>query len=72
MKIDRIIERMDKDNLNTLILLKPENIAYLTGFYPSSIAILILKDDPVLLLKNGYGGSSTKVQYICGRIQIPG
>jgi len=48
MKIDRIIERMDKDNLNTLILLKPENIAYLTGFYPSSIAILILKDDPVL------------------------
>jgi Xaa-Pro dipeptidase len=48
MKIDKIIEKMDQNDLKTIIILKPENIAYVTGFYPSSIAILILKDEPVL------------------------
>nr|WP_243687747.1 aminopeptidase P family N-terminal domain-containing protein [Methanobacterium formicicum] len=46
MKIDKIIEKMDQNDLKTIIILKPENIAYVTGFYPSSIAILILKDEP--------------------------
>lgn len=49
MKIDEIIEKMNQDNLNSAIILKPENIAYLTGFKPSSIAVLILKEEPVLL-----------------------
>jgi Xaa-Pro dipeptidase len=49
MKIDEIIEKMNQDNLNSAIILKPENIAYVTGFKPSSIAVLILKEEPVLL-----------------------
>lgn len=49
MKKDEIIERMNQDNLNSAIILKPENIAYLTGFKPSSISVLILKEEPVLL-----------------------
>ena len=49
MKIDEIIEKMNQENLNSAIILKPENIAYLTGFKPSSIAVLILKEEPVLL-----------------------
>jgi len=49
MKIDEIIEKKDQENLNSLILLKPENIAYVTGFMPSSTSVLILKEEPVLL-----------------------
>ena len=35
--------------MDSMIVLKPENIRYLTGFRPSSSSILILKDEPVLL-----------------------
>jgi Xaa-Pro dipeptidase len=48
MKIDEIIQKMNQENLNSLIILKPENIAYVTGFKPSSISVLILKEEPVL------------------------
>ena len=47
MKIDEIIEKTNQENLNSLIILKPENIAYVTGFMPSSISVLILKEEPV-------------------------
>ena len=49
MKIDEIIQKMNQENLNSLIILQPENIAYVTGFKPSSISVLILKEEPVLL-----------------------
>jgi len=49
MKIDEIIEKINQENLNSLIILKPENIAYVTGFMPSSISVLILKEEPVFL-----------------------
>ena len=48
MKIDEIIQKMKKETLNSLIILKPENIAYVTDFKPSSISVLILKEEPVL------------------------
>lgn len=49
MKIDEIIQKINQENLNSLIILKPENIAYVTGFMPSSISVLILKEEPMLL-----------------------
>lgn len=49
MKIDEIIQKMNQDDLNSLIILKPENIAYVTGFKPSSVSVLILKEEPLLL-----------------------
>jgi Xaa-Pro aminopeptidase len=49
MKIDEIIQKMNQDDLDSLIIIKPENIAYVTGFKPSSISVLILKEDPFLL-----------------------
>ena len=48
-KLNQVIESMHKQNMNSMIVLKPENIRYLTGFRPSSSSILILKDEPVLL-----------------------
>ncbi|PKL73626.1 MAG: aminopeptidase [Methanobacteriales archaeon HGW-Methanobacteriales-2] len=49
MKIDEVLQKMNQDELGSLIILKPENIAYVTGFKPSSISVLILKEDPLLL-----------------------
>ncbi|MDO5835288.1 MAG: aminopeptidase P family protein [Methanobacterium sp.] len=49
MKIDEILQKMEQEDLFSLIILKPENIAYITGFKPSSISALILKEEPLLL-----------------------
>jgi Xaa-Pro dipeptidase len=48
-KLKQVIESMHKKNIDTMIVLKPENIRYLTGFRPSSSSILLLKDEPILL-----------------------
>jgi len=48
MKTEEIIEKMNQDEMESLFILKPENIAYVTGFKPSSTAVLIMKDEPLL------------------------
>ena len=48
-KLKQVIESMHNQNMDCMIVLKPENIRYLTGFRPSSSSILILKEDPILL-----------------------
>ncbi len=50
MKIARIIDEMYKKNIDSVIVLKPENIAYLSEFRPSDFSVLILKDEPVLFV----------------------
>ena len=48
-KLKQVIESMHQKNIDCMVVLKPENIRYLTGFRPSSSSILILKDNPILL-----------------------
>jgi len=48
-KLKNVIESMHQKKIDCMIVLKPENIRYLTGFRPSSSSILILKDNPILL-----------------------
>lgn len=48
-KLKQVIECIHQNKMDSMIVLKPENIRYLTGFRPSSSSILILKDEPVLL-----------------------
>ncbi|OPX60815.1 MAG: Xaa-Pro dipeptidase [Methanobacterium sp. PtaB.Bin024] len=48
MKIEKITEKMNQEKLESLFILKPENIAYVTGFKPSSASILIIKEEPLL------------------------
>ncbi len=48
-KLKQVIESMHQKKIDCMIVLKPENIRYLTGFRPSSSSILILKDNPILL-----------------------
>jgi Xaa-Pro dipeptidase len=48
-KLKQVIESIHQNKIDCMIVLKPENIRYLTGFRPSSSSILILKDNPILL-----------------------
>jgi Xaa-Pro aminopeptidase len=47
MRLDKAIGKMDS-SIDYGIVLKPENIFYLTGFFPSAFAVLVLGDAPFL------------------------
>jgi len=44
----KILDLMHEEKIDSMIVLNPNNISYLTSFRPSSYSILILKDEPVL------------------------
>ena len=46
----KIIDQMHEKDLNSLLVLNPYNITYLTNFRPSSIAALLITDKPVLFV----------------------
>jgi Xaa-Pro dipeptidase len=48
MNVERIINQMHQEGLDSIMLLKPENITYIAGFRPSSASILLLSDTPLL------------------------
>ena len=50
MNIDFLLNKMYENNMEVGIFLKNENIKYITGFYPTSFGLVILKEDPVLLV----------------------
>jgi Xaa-Pro dipeptidase len=50
MEIPEIVYQMHEEGIESLLILKPENITYLSGYWPTSSSILLLKDDPVLLV----------------------
>jgi Xaa-Pro dipeptidase len=41
---------MHVEGIESLLIFKPENMTYLSGYWPTSSSILLLKDDPVLLV----------------------
>lgn len=45
----KILDEIHKENIDSMVVFNPKNIAYLSGFNPSSFSVLILKDEPVLL-----------------------
>jgi len=49
MNLEQIINQMHQEDLDGIMLLKPENITYIAGFRPSSDSILLLNDKPLLL-----------------------
>ncbi len=65
-KLKKVIESMHQEKIDCMIVLKPENIRYLTGFRPSSSSILILKDNPILLaskIDREYASGSSMVNF---------
>lgn len=49
-RLDRALNTLNRLELDCGIVIKPENIYYFTGYYPTAKAVLILKDDPLLLI----------------------
>jgi Xaa-Pro aminopeptidase len=50
MNVEQIINQMHQEGLDSIMLLKPENITYIAGFRPSSFSILLISDEPLLFL----------------------
>lgn len=50
MEIPEIINQMHEEGIESLLIFKPENITYLSGYWPTSTSIFLLKDDPVLFV----------------------
>lgn len=48
MNFDTIKHKMELADIQTLLFLKNENIAYLSGFTPSSFSMIVFNEEPVL------------------------
>ncbi|MDO9043892.1 MAG: aminopeptidase P family protein [Methanobacteriaceae archaeon] len=48
MDFDIINHKMELENIQTLLFLKNENIAYLSGFSPSSFSMVLFTEEPIL------------------------
>ena len=52
MKNNELITKLQEDNIDSMFVYKPENIKYISGFYPSSYAYMIIKDEPILYVNS--------------------
>lgn len=52
MKNNELITKLNEDNIDSMFVYKPENIKYISDFYPSSFAYLIITDEPVLYVNS--------------------
>ncbi len=52
MKNEEIINQLHSENFDSMFVYKPENIKYISDFYPSSFAYLIIEDEPVLYVNS--------------------
>ena len=49
-RLEVALEELKKRRVSTGIVLKPQNIYYLTDVYPSAFAVLLLQENPLLLV----------------------
>lgn len=52
MKNEEILNQLNDENIDSMFVYSPENIKYMSGFYPSSFAYLIIQDEPVLYVNS--------------------
>lgn len=48
MDLQKILESMDVAEVDSLLILKPENISYVAGYMPSSASVVIVTDEATL------------------------
>jgi Xaa-Pro dipeptidase len=48
MEIENILDSMQQEGIESLIIFKPANITYLSGFPPSSMSVIVVNDDALL------------------------
>ncbi len=52
MKNEELLDKLNSEDINSMFVYKPENIKYVSDFYPSSFAYLIITDEPVLYVNS--------------------
>lgn len=52
MKNEEILNQLNDENIDSMFVYSPENIKYMSDFYPSSFAYLIIQDEPVLYVNS--------------------
>lgn len=52
MKNELILNQLNYENIDSMFVFKPENIKYMSDFYPSSFAYLIINEEPVLYVNS--------------------
>ena len=52
MKNEEILNQLNDENIDSMFVYSPENIKYISGFYPSSTAYLIITDEPILYVNS--------------------
>lgn len=52
MKINEILSQLNDENIDSMFVYSPENIKYISDFYPSSFAYLIIQDEPILYVNS--------------------
>jgi Xaa-Pro dipeptidase len=61
MRIQRALDHLGEKNLDCGVIISPENIRYLTGFAPTSRALLLLRDEPLLMVSDMDGALAKKI-----------
>ncbi len=52
MKNKEILDRLNSEDIDSMFVYKPENVKYISDFYPSSFAYLVITDEPVLYVNS--------------------
>lgn len=52
MNNDKIIDKLHEENVDSMFVFKPENIKYMSNFYPTSFAYLVVNNDEPVLYVN--------------------
>ena len=52
MKEEEILNQLNKEDIDSMFVYNPENIKYISDFYPSSFAYLIIDEEPVLYVNS--------------------
>ena len=52
MKNEEILNQLQEENIDSMFVYKPENIKYISDFYPSSFAYLIINKEPILYVNS--------------------
>jgi Xaa-Pro dipeptidase len=63
-KLNQILDKMYELEIQTTFLFKKENIAYISGFKPSTFSILLLKEEPLLLVSKMDSEESAKLSNV--------
>lgn len=60
-KLGQILDKMQEKEIQSVFLYKKENVNYVSGFNPSSFSVLLLKEDPLLLVSKMDAEESAEV-----------